>query len=173
MKRVMLLIVTNAAIMAMLSLIIHVLGLNRWLAANGIQYGPLMAFCAVFGFGGAFVSLLMSKRMAKWSSRARVIDGSEGAPERWLVDTVAELSSRAGIGMPEVAVYEGEPNAFATGANKNSALVAVSTGLLATMSQEQVKAVLAHEVAHVLCKAKVFFKSLYPLWGEPAVSLSK
>lgn len=149
MKRVMLLILTNVAIMAMLSLVIHLFGVNRWLAANGINYGALLGFCAVFGFGGAFVSLWVSKPMAKWSTRARVIDGSEGAPERWLVDTVGELADRAAIGMPEVAIYEGEPNAFATGATKNSALVAVSTGLLATMSQDQVKAVLAHEVAHI------------------------
>ena len=104
---------------------------------------------AIFGFGGSFISLLMSKSMAKWSTGAQVIDGSEGTTEYWLVQTVKKLADKAGIGMPEVAIYEGAPNAFATGAFKNSALVAVSTGLLQSMSREEVEAVLGHEVAHV------------------------
>lgn len=149
MKRVFLFLATNVAILATLSIVAHLFGVNRWLAAEGINFGALLGFCAVFGFGGSLISLLISKPMAKWSSRAKVIDGSEGPAERWLVDAVGELAARAGIGMPEVAIYEGEPNAFATGATKNNALVAVSTGLLASMSQEQVKAVLAHEVAHI------------------------
>jgi heat shock protein HtpX len=103
----------------------------------------------VVGFTGAIISLLISKPMAKWSTGAQVIDGSEGTSQRWLVETVRRLANKAGIGMPEVAVYEGEPNAFATGAFKNSALVAVSTGLLQSMNQEEVEAVLGHEVAHV------------------------
>jgi heat shock protein HtpX len=119
------------------------------MAREGFQLGPLLAFSAVLGFGGAIISLLISKWMAKRSTGAQVIDGSEGTSQRWLVETVRKLSQKAGIGMPEVAVYEGEPNAFATGAFRNSALVAVSTGLLQSMNQEEVEAVLGHEVAHV------------------------
>lgn len=149
MKRVLLFLATNLAVMLLLSLVVNVLGLNRWMSANGIDYTALMVMCAVFGFGGAFISLLISKPVAKWSTGAHVIDGSEGTTEYWLVHTVKQLSERAGIGMPEVAIYEGEPNAFATGAFKNSSLVAVSTGLLQSMSREEVEAVLGHEVAHV------------------------
>lgn len=148
MKRVMLLIGTNLAVMLVLSIVVHLFGLNRWLVSGGINMPSLLAFCAVFGFGGAFISLLISKPMAKWSTGARVISGAEGETERWLVSTVGDLSSRAGITMPEVAIYDGAPNAFATGATKNSALVAVSTGLLQTMNRSQIQAVLAHEVSH-------------------------
>jgi heat shock protein HtpX len=109
----------------------------------------LVVFSAVVGFTGSFVSLLMSKTMAKWSTGAQVIDTPQSADEQWLVGTVRRLSEKAGIGMPEVAVYEGEPNAFATGAFRDSSLVAVSTGLLHSMTREEVEAVLAHEVAHV------------------------
>jgi heat shock protein HtpX len=109
----------------------------------------LVVFSAVVGFTGAFISLLMSKTMAKWSTGAQVIDTPQSADEQWLVGTVRRLSEKAGIGMPEVAVYEGEPNAFATGAFRDSSLVAVSTGLLRSMTKEEVEAVLAHEVAHV------------------------
>ncbi len=149
MKRVLLFLATNLAVMLLLSVVVNVLGLNRWMSANGINYAGLMAMCAVFGFGGAFISLLMSKPIAKWSTGAKVIDGSEGTTEFWLVHTVKQLSERAGIGMPEVALYEGEPNAFATGAFRDSSLVAVSTGLLQSMSREEVEAVLGHEVAHI------------------------
>ena len=149
MKRILLFLATNLAVMVLLSVVVNVLGLNTWLSAEGINYTTLMVMCAVFGFGGAFISLLMSKPIAKWSTGARVIDGSEGTTEYWLVDTVKRLAERAGIGMPEVAMYEGEPNAFATGAFRNSSLVAVSTGLLQAMSREEVEAVLGHEVAHV------------------------
>lgn len=149
MKRVMLLIATNLAIMVMLSLVVHLFGLNRWLYANGLNLPMLLGFCAVFGFGGAFISLLISKPMAKWSVKARVIQGTEGQTEAWLVQTVHSLAARAGIANPEVAIYDGEPNAFATGATKNSSLVAVSTGLLQSMDRPQVEAVLAHEVAHI------------------------
>ena len=148
MKRVMLLIGTNLAVMLVLSIVVHLFGLNRWLVSGGINMPSLLAFCAVFGFGGAFISLLISKPMAKWSTGARVISGAEGETERWLVSAVGDLSSRAGISMPEVAIYDGAPNAFATGATKNSALVAVSTGLLQTMNRSQIQAVLAHEVSH-------------------------
>jgi heat shock protein HtpX len=149
MKRVLLFLATNLAVMILLSIVVNVLGLNRWMSANGINYTGLMLMCAVFGFGGAFISLLISKPVAKWSTGARVIDGSEGSTEYWLVSTVKNLAEKARIGMPEVAVYEGDPNAFATGAFKNSALVAVSTGLLQSMSREEVEAVLGHEVGHV------------------------
>jgi len=126
-----------------------VLGLDRALAQEGIQYVPLMIMAAIFGFGGAFISLLMSKMIAKMSTGARVIDGSEGTTQYWLVETVRKLAEKAGIGMPEVAFYEGPANAFATGAFRDSALVAVSSGLLESMSREEVEAVLGHEVAHV------------------------
>ena len=149
MKRIVLLIATNLAVMVLLSIVISVLGLDKALAQQGIQYGPLMVMAAIFGFGGAFISLLISKPMAKWSTGAQVIDGSEGTTQYWLVDTVKRLAEKAGIGMPEVALYEGEPNAFATGAFRDSALVAVSTGLLQSMSREEVEAVLGHEIGHV------------------------
>lgn len=149
MKRIVLFLLTNLAVMLVLSLAASILGVNRWMTSQGINFGSLLIFCALFGFGGAFISLLLSKPMAKWSTGARVIDGSEGTTEYWLVSTVGKLASRAGIGMPEVAVYEGEANAFATGASRNAALVAVSTGLLSSMDRSQVEAVLAHEVGHV------------------------
>ncbi len=149
MKRIFLLIATNFAVMFLLSIVISVLGLDRALAQQGIQYGPLLAMAAIFGFGGAFISLLISKWMAKWSTGARIIDGSEGTTQYWLVDTVKRLAEKAGIGMPEVAIYEGEPNAFATGAFRDSAMVAVSSGLLQSMSREEVEAVLGHEIGHV------------------------
>jgi heat shock protein HtpX len=149
MKRIVLLIATNFAVMILLSVVVSLLGLDKALAQQGIQYGPLLIMSAIFGFGGAFVSLLISKWMAKMSTGAQVIDGSEGTTQYWLVDTVKRLATKADIGMPEVAIYEGEPNAFATGAFKNSALVAVSSGLLNSMSREEVEAVLAHEIGHV------------------------
>jgi len=149
MKRVFLLIATNLAVMILLSIVISVLGLDRALAQEGIQYVPLMIMAAIFGFGGAFISLLISKWMAKRATGAVVIDGTEGTTQYWLVDTVKRLSEKAGIGMPEVAMYEGEPNAFATGAFRDSSLVAVSTGLLQSMSREEVEAVLGHEIGHV------------------------
>lgn len=149
MKRIFLFVLTNLAVMVVLGLTAHVLGVNRYLSAEGIDFGMLLAFCALFGFGGAFISLLISKPVAKWSTGARVITGREGVTEAWLVERVATLAKSAGIAMPEVAVYNGDPNAFATGAFKNSALVAVSTGLLQTMTKDEVEAVLAHEVAHI------------------------
>jgi len=149
MKRVLLLVATNVAVMLVLSIVVSVLGLDRWLAAEGIDYVSLLWFSAIFGFGGAFISLLMSKTIAKWSTGAHVIDGSEGSTQYWLVETVRKLAEKSGIGMPEVALYEGLANAFATGAFRNSALVAVSTGLLESMEKQEVEAVLGHEVAHV------------------------
>ena len=149
MKRVLLLIATNVAVMLVLSIVVSVLGLDQWLAAEGINYTALLWFSAIFGFGGAFISLLMSKWIAKMSVGAQTIDGSEGTTQYWLVETVHKLADAAGIGRPEVAVYEGPANAFATGAFRNSALVAVSTGLVDSMSKEEVEAVLGHEVSHV------------------------
>jgi heat shock protein HtpX len=149
MKRVLLLVATNVAVMLVLSVVVSVLGLDRWLSAEGISYTSLLWFSAIFGFGGAFISLLLSKTIAKFSTGAHVIDGSEGTNEYWLVQTVHKLADAAGIGKPEVAVYDGPANAFATGAFRDSALVAVSTGLLQSMSREEVEAVLGHEVAHV------------------------
>jgi len=149
MKRVLLLIATNFAVMIVLSIVVSVLGLDRWLTAEGIDYYSLLVFSAIFGFGGAFISLLISKPMAKMATGAKAIDGSEGTTQFWLVQTVQRLAQEAKIGMPEVAVYEGPANAFATGAFRNSALVAVSTGLVESMSKEEVEAVLGHEIAHV------------------------
>jgi heat shock protein HtpX len=150
MKRMVLFLATNIAVLVVLSVIINIFGLDQWITDEaGINYTQLMVFSAVIGFGGAIISLLISKWMAKMSTGARVIDGSEGTTEFWLVETVKKLAAKAEIGMPEVAIFEGAPNAFATGAFKNSALVAVSTGLLQSMSKEEVEAVLGNEVAHV------------------------
>jgi heat shock protein HtpX len=149
MKRIVLFLVTNVAVLAVLSVVLNLLGANRFLTANGLDIGTLLVFSAVVGFVGSFMSLLMSKPMAKWSTGAQIITGNEGPTESWLVSTVQQLAQKAGIGMPEVAMYEGEPNAFATGAFKNSSLVAVSTGLLQSMNKDEVEAVLGHEVAHV------------------------
>jgi heat shock protein HtpX len=149
MKRIVLFLATNIAVLLLLSVVISVLGLDRWLAAEGIDYTQLLGFSAVLGFGGSIVSLLISKTAAKWSTGAHVIDGSEGTTEYWLVNTVKRLADKAGIGMPEVAIYEGAPNAFATGAFRNSSLVAVSTGLVQSMSKEELEAVLGHEIGHV------------------------
>src|ERR671936_1293269 len=149
MKRILLLIATNLAVMVVLSIVVSVLGFDRWLTANGIDYVSLLWFSAIFGFGGAFISLLMSKWIAKMSVGAQTIDGSEGTNEYWLVQTVHKLADTAQIGHPEVAIYEGPANAFATGAFRNSALVAVSTGLVQSMSREEVEAVLGHEITHV------------------------
>src|SRR5438477_3673956 len=149
MKRIVLLIATNLAVMVVLSIVVSVLGVDRWLLANGIDYGQLLWFSAIFGFGGAFISLLLSKWIAKMSVGAQTIDGSEGTNEYWLVQTVHKLADAAGIGKPEVAIYEGPANAFATGAFRDSALVAVSSGLVEAMSKEEVEAVLGHEVTHI------------------------
>ncbi len=149
MKRILLFLATNIAVMIVLSITLSVLGVDKFMSAQGLNLGMLLAFSAVVGFVGSFFSLLISKPMAKWSTGAQVIDGSEGTTQFWLVQTVKTLAERANIGMPEVALYEGEPNAFATGAFRNSSLVAVSTGLLDSMSREEVEAVLGHEIAHI------------------------
>jgi heat shock protein HtpX len=125
------------------------LGVNKYLTANGINLWTLLLFSAVVGFTGSIISLLMSKRMAKWSMGLHMITTPQNANEVFVLNTVQKLATASGIGMPEVAIYEGEPNAFATGASKNNALVAVSTGLLYNMTEKEVEGVLAHEIAHV------------------------
>src|ERR1043166_548471 len=137
MKRIVLFLVTNLAVVLVLSIILRVLGLDRAVQASGIDVPSLVVFSFVFGFVGAFISLLMSKSMAKWSTGAQVIATPRNEAEAWLVDTVRKLAQQAGVAMPEVAIYEGAPNAFATGAFKNSALVAVSSGLLQSMKKEE------------------------------------
>jgi heat shock protein HtpX len=149
MKRIVLFLATNLAVMLVLSVTASLLGVNRYLAANGLNLGTLLAFSALMGFGGALISLAMSKTIAKWSTGAHVIDNPQTADEQWIVATVKRLADKAGIGMPEVAIFEGAPNAFATGAMRDSSLVAVSTGLLESMSREEVEAVIGHEISHV------------------------
>jgi len=149
MKRIVLFVLTNLAVMVVLGITASLLGVNRFLDANGLNLGTLLGFAAVMGFGGAIISLLISKPMAKWTTGAVIINDSTDPTHRWIVQTVRRFSEKAGIGMPDVALYQGDPNAFATGAFKNSALVAVSTGLLQNMTKEEVEAVIGHEVAHV------------------------
>jgi heat shock protein HtpX len=150
MKRIVLFLATNIAVLIVLSIVTSVLGVNRWFTEQGLNYQALLIFSAIFGFGGAFISLAISKRMAKWTTGAQVISQPSGATEAWLLNTVQRHAQAAGIGMPEVAVFDSpDPNAFATGANRNNALVAVSTGLLRNMNQDQVEAVIGHEITHV------------------------
>lgn len=149
MKRVVLFLLTNIAVMLVLSISARVLGIDRFLTSNGLNMGMLLAFAGLIGFGGAFISLLVSKTMAKWTTGAQVIERPRNQDEAWLVDTVGRLAAKAGLPMPEVAIYEGAPNAFATGPSRSNSLVAVSTGLLQGMNRRQVEAVLAHEVAHI------------------------
>ncbi len=149
MKRILLFVLTNIAVVAVLSIVLSVLGVNRFLSAQGLNVGMLLVFSLVVGFTGSIISLLISKPMAKWSTGANVITQPMNSTEQWLLETVSRLAARAGIGMPEVAVYEGEPNAFATGAFRDEALVAVSSGLLLNMTREEVEAVLGHEIAHI------------------------
>jgi heat shock protein HtpX len=149
MKRVLLFVLTNLAVMLVLGIASSVLGLNNYLRGNGLQLGTLLGFAMLMGFGGATISLLISKPMAKWSTGAVVINESADPSHRWIVETVRRHATTAGLQMPEVALYSGEPNAFATGAFKNSALVAVSSGLLMSMDREEVEAVIGHEVAHI------------------------
>ena len=150
MKRVVLFIATNLAVMLVLTVVVQVLGLDRYLIGQGLNLGGLLAFAAVFGFGGAFISLAMSKWMAKMAMGVQVIDQPRTPAEQWLVATVARLAQQAGVGMPEVGIFESPaPNAFATGPSRNNALVAVSTGLLQRMNREEIEAVLGHEISHV------------------------
>ena len=149
MKRIVLFLLTNLAVMLVLGVVTSVFGLNRYLSAYGMNYGSLMVFSLFIGFTGSIISLLMSKQMAKWTTGLQLITQPRTADEAWIVQTVQRLAERAGIGMPEVGIFEGDPNAFATGAFKNSALVAVSTGLLESMTHEEIEAVIGHEVAHI------------------------
>ena len=152
MKRIMLFVMTNIAVMVVVGIVTSLLGVGRY---TGTNTGQLMIFSLVVGFSGAIISLLMSKSMAKMSMGVKIINQPANADEAWIVDTVRKFADKSGIGMPEVGIYEGEPNAFATGAFKNSALVAVSTGLLRGMTREEVEAVIGHEVAHVANGAMV------------------
>jgi heat shock protein HtpX len=150
MKRIFLFLATNLAVVAVLSIVARVTGLDRWLAANGGSYQGLLVMATLFGFGGALISLLMSKWMAKRAMGVRVIERPANPDEEWLVNTVRALATQAKVGMPEVGVFDSpQPNAFATGARRDAALVAVSTGLLRSMSRSEVEAVLGHEITHV------------------------
>jgi len=149
MKRIVLLVLTNLLVVVVLGIVASVLGVNQFLTGSGLNLGLLLGYALVIGFGGAFISLLISKPLAKWSSGVRLIEQPQNADEAWIVQTVQTLAQRAGIGMPEVGIFDGEPNAFATGAFRDSALVAVSTGLLQGMTRDEVEAVLGHEVAHI------------------------
>ena len=152
MKRILLFLLTNIAVVAVLGIVASLLGVNRFLTSNGLNLSALLGFALIMGFGGAIISLLISKPVAKWSAGVRIINGPDGpqnADEAWIVETVRKLAEKAQIGMPEVGIFEGEPNAFATGAFKNSSLVAVTTGLLQGMTKEEIEAVIAHEVAHI------------------------
>jgi heat shock protein HtpX len=150
MKRIVLFLLTNLAVVSLLGTLCTVLGLDQMLLRHGLNLTGLLVMSSVIGFGGSFISLLLSKWMAKRSTGARVITQPANSAEMWLLQTVERQARAAGIKMPEVAIYDSpEPNAFATGANKNAALVAVSTGLLSGMKQEEVEAVLGHEIGHV------------------------
>jgi heat shock protein HtpX len=150
MRRIGIFLITNLAVLVTLSAAAHLLGVDRFITAQGMNFTGLLGFAVVFGFGGAFISLFMSKWTARMAVGAQVIETPRTATERWLLDTVRRQAERAGIGMPEVAVYEAEDiNAFATGWNRRAALVAVSTGLLQQMNADEAEAVLGHEVAHI------------------------
>ena len=149
MKRILLFVLTNVMVVAVLGIVASLLGVNRYLTGSGLNLTALLGYALVMGFGGAIISLLISKPMAKWTSGVRIINQPANQDEAWIVETVRKFAEKAQIGMPEVGIFEGEPNAFATGAFKNSALVAVSTGLLQGMTHEEIEAVIGHEVAHI------------------------
>ncbi|KZX73143.1 zinc metalloprotease HtpX, partial [Alcanivorax sp. HI0011] len=152
MMRIALYLLTNLAVIVVASITLSLLGVNSYFAASGsgLDLTSLLIFSAVFGFAGSLISLLISKPMAKWSARVKIIEQPGNDAERWLLQTVKELSDKAGIKMPEVGIFPAQQsNAFATGWNKNDALVAVSQGLLSRFRPEEVRAVLAHEIGHV------------------------
>lgn len=150
MKRIVLFVLTNLAVLLVLSIVVRLLGLDTWLQVHGTNLGSLLVLAAVFGFGGSFISLAMSKTMAKMSMGVQVIRQPSDAREQWLLSVVGQHARAVGVGMPEVGIFDSpEPNAFATGASRNNALVAVSTGLLQRMSPPEVEAVLGHEMTHV------------------------
>jgi heat shock protein HtpX len=149
MKRIVLFVLTNLAVLLVLGVVSRLLGVDRFLTANGLNLGALLVFAAIMGFGGSIISLLLSKTIAKWTAGVQVIGQPRNADEAWILETVRRCADKAGVGMPEVGIFEGEPNAFATGAFKNNALVAISTGLLQGMTREEVEAVIGHEVSHI------------------------
>ena len=149
MKRIVLFLLTNLAVGLVLTVVLSLLGADRYLAGSGLNVGTLAVYSVIVGFAGSFISLLLSKTIAKYSMGLHMIEAPQTADEQWIVSTVHKLADKAGVGHPEVGIYEGEPNAFATGAFKNSSLVAVSTGLLQSMTREEVEAVLGHEIGHV------------------------
>ncbi len=149
MKRIVLFVLTNVMVVVVLGIVASLTGANRYIGPNGLNLGSLMIYALIMGFGGAIISLLISKPVAKWSAGVRIINQPANQDEAWIVDTVKKLADKAQIGMPEVGIFEGEPNAFATGAFKNSALVAVSTGLLQGMTHDEIEAVIGHEIAHI------------------------
>ncbi|HUQ27379.1 MAG TPA: protease HtpX [Usitatibacter sp.] len=149
MKRIVLFLLTNLAVGLVLTVVLSLLGADRYLVGSGLNVGTLAVYSVIVGFAGSFISLLLSKTMAKMAMGVRVIEAPQSADEQWIVSTVHHLADKAGIAHPEVGIYEGSPNAFATGAFKNSSLVAVSTGLLESMTREEVEAVLGHEIGHV------------------------
>ena len=149
MKRIFLFVATNLAVVVVLGIVASLLGVNRFLTPAGLNLGMLLGYALVIGFGGAIISLLISKPVAKWSAGVKLITQPGNADEAWILETVRKFADKAGIGMPEVGIFEGEPNAFATGAFKNSALVALSTGLLQGMTREEIEAVIGHEMAHI------------------------
>ena len=149
MKRIFLFVATNLAVVVVLGIVASLLGVNRFLTPAGLNLGSLLGFALIMGFGGAIISLLISKPVAKWSAGVKLITQPGNADEAWILETVRKFADKAGIRMPEVGVFEGEPNAFATGAFKNSALVALSTGLLQGMTREEIEAVIGHEMAHI------------------------
>lgn len=153
MKRIFLFLVTNIAVMLVLTVVFHLacffFGLDEYLKEYGINYAEIAIFALIFGMGGSIISLLLSKPMAKWSTGAQTVDGTENRATAWLVSTVGDLAAKAGIKTPEVAIYPGAANAFATGAFKNSALVAVSTEIMEQMTRDELRAVLGHEISHV------------------------
>lgn len=150
MIRLILFFVTNIAIMITLGIVAHLLGINKYLTSNGLNLQMLLMYALLFGFAGSFISLAISKPMAKWTMKLKIIDGTETSQTAWIHKTVAKFAEKSGIDMPEVAIYDSpELNAFATGPTKNNSLVAVSTGLLDKLSKEEVEAVIGHEVAHV------------------------
>lgn len=149
-KRISLFVFTNLAVILVLSIVLKILGIQPYLTQHGIQYQSLLIFATIFGFGGAFISLLLSKYMAKMAMGVKVITSPRTAEETWLLNTVQKLAHQVGVNMPEVGIYQSpEPNAFATGASRHHALLAVSSGLLQSMSGEEVEAVLGHEISHV------------------------
>lgn len=150
MLRIGLFLMTNLAVLVVAGVTLNLLGVGRFITAEGLDLSSLLAFCAVFGFSGALVSLFLSKWIAKMSAKVQVIDNPRTPDERWLLETVRELATKANIGMPEVGIFPAEQsNAFATGWNKNSSLVAVSAGMMRRFNKNEIRAVLAHEVGHV------------------------